>query len=167
MAGETKNADGHKDSCNYGVDLSKQFVTIATGGLAFAITLALAYPTDFGYWHLLWTVLLFGVSIVFGIAFLMTVVGHINKLDNYDVYTICPRLMILLQMILLGGGILLIAIGTLRCVGSDHEAHKDTGVNLVITAGKNRLEQWVEPSAKLRVLVTDSNGIEVTKEPKP
>ncbi len=167
MNGEARNADGHKDSCNYAVDLSKQFVTIASGGLAFAITLALAYPMSFGYWHLLSTILLFGVSIGFGLAFLMTVVGHINKLNNYDVYTPCPRLMILCQMLLLAGAIILIAVGTLRCVRSSHEPHSDESANLTIVAGSSRLEQRIEPTAKLKVLVSDSNGINITKEPRP
>ena len=167
MVEPEKNTESHKDSCNYGIELSKLFITLASGGLAFATALGLANLMVFGDWRLFWTLLLFAISIGFGLAFVMSVVGHINKHNNYDVYTICPRLMMVGQLLAFGIAIYLVAAATLACVESQRKAKQTPSYNLVVTAGNKRIEQDVPLTSKVTVTVTDPNGISVKTEPYP
>jgi len=42
---DTCNENHHRDSCQYSVDIAKQFITLAAGGVAFIVGLAMATST--------------------------------------------------------------------------------------------------------------------------
>ncbi len=84
---ENSNRERHKESCKYAVEISKQFMTLGVAAIAFVVSLLLAekfiISKDCSYTLMV----ILGISVLFGIIFLMSVVGHINRTENYDVYT--------------------------------------------------------------------------------
>jgi hypothetical protein len=79
----------HKDACSYSVEVAKQFMTLASAGVAFVVALAIADAGQYRAWFIAALVLL-GVSLFVGMAYIMNVVGNIHLSNDYDVYS--PRL---------------------------------------------------------------------------
>lgn len=78
--------DNLKDSCNYGVEFSKQLFALSSAAIVFLAGSKPAVESCFSFRLLVASISFFGGSILSGIVFLMGVVGHINKKRNYDVY---------------------------------------------------------------------------------
>jgi hypothetical protein len=90
----------NKDATKYSVEVSKQFLTLASAGVAFAVGLVFSdkHPELTG--PLRTTVWLFSGSIASGLIYLMSVVGQIGKNENYDVYSSSLRFVALVQVVL-------------------------------------------------------------------
>jgi cytochrome bd-type quinol oxidase subunit 2 len=102
-------ADPLKDSCQYAVDLVKQFLTLSAAGIAFVVGLVFAEkPGKLTPLSVGWSLTLFGLSILFGWLCYMRVVGKINKDKSYDVFEGFMQLTSALQILLFCGGVLIL-----------------------------------------------------------
>jgi len=108
-------ADPLKDSCQYAVDLVKQFLTLSAAGIAFVVGLVFAEkpgklpPISVGL-----SLTLFGLSILCGWLCFMRVVGKINKEKSYDTFESFIQVMSALQILLFCGGVLVLFWPTLH-----------------------------------------------------
>lgn len=82
----TSNSPAAKESCNYSIDLSKQFLSLACAGVAFVVGLVFAGDLRLGVLTVSLSLAALGLSIVLGWLYLMNVVSYIRRYDNYDVY---------------------------------------------------------------------------------
>ena len=128
---QANNADAHKDSCSYGIALSKQFITLSVAGIAFvgglAITQSASLPND----KVIIIFISLGLSIGAGLLFIMNVIGHININNNYDVYTTGPRIMAFFQLLFFVIGVAYLAYMSMASI-SMMKIHKSENVQPVL-----------------------------------
>ena len=106
---ETSRHSPHEqDAANLAFDLTRQFITLAVGGIGFAVGIHHAAPTAASA-VMFWAILsVFGGSAIFGLAFLMHGIGRLYQDKSYDVYATGLRVLSILQILLVAfGGILL------------------------------------------------------------
>jgi hypothetical protein len=106
-----------KDSCSYAVEIAKQFLTLASAGLAFLVGLALSAQGPVSWlWYLCAALLL--ISIGAGLAFVMSVVAHVNQEKRYDVYTGMLKRYSLVQIGSFFGAVILLALILFSLLGA-------------------------------------------------
>lgn len=89
-----------EEAAKLSFDLTKQFLTLAVGGMAFVVGLAYSTPAAISS-TLLWvTVGLFGCSVICGLLFLMHAVTTLSEKKSYDVYATGLRVLAGLQILL-------------------------------------------------------------------
>jgi len=95
---ETQDRQHLIDSCKLSTEISKQFITLAAAGVAFLVGLSLSDADS----PVLFSVALasLAISVLFGLLFLMMVVGNVNKGKDFDVYALHLRIMATLQIML-------------------------------------------------------------------
>ena len=97
--------DHEQEAAKLGFDITKQFLTLAIGGIAFVVGLSYSTPSAVSS-TLLWsTVAVFGASALFGLMFLMHGVSTLSIKKSYDVYATSLRLLAVLQILLMLGGV--------------------------------------------------------------
>ena len=101
--------DNHEqEAAKLSFDLTKQFITLAVGGIAFVVGLSYSSPNAISS-SLLWiTVGVFGLSAVFGLFFLMHGVNTLSVQKSYDVYATSLRFLAALQIVLVLVGVILL-----------------------------------------------------------
>ncbi|NIR49256.1 hypothetical protein GWO43_12305 [candidate division KSB1 bacterium] len=93
--------------CSYNVEISKQFLTLASAGVAFVVGLAISNSQIInGLFYITVTCLV--LSILLGLVFIMSVVAHISSEENYDVYSKQLRTLAMVQMVGFFFGIILL-----------------------------------------------------------
>jgi len=107
--------DPIKDSCQYAVDLIKQFLTLSAAGIAFVVGLVFAEkPGKLAPASVGWSLTLFGLSILCGWLCFMRVVGKINREKSYDTFEWFIQITSALQILLFCGAILVLFGPTLH-----------------------------------------------------
>lgn len=100
--------DHDKEAAKLGFDLTKQFITLAIGGIAFVVGLSFSAPTTISS-LLLWSTLsVFGLSAIFGLFFLMHGVNILSVKKSYDIYATSLRILATLQILLVLVGVALL-----------------------------------------------------------
>ena len=101
-------ADHEQEAAKLGFDLTKQFITLAIGGIAFVVGLSFSTPTAVSS-ILLWsTVAVFALSAILGLFFLMHGVNILSVQKSYDIYATSLRFLAALQIILVLVGVVLL-----------------------------------------------------------
>jgi hypothetical protein len=101
--------DHEQEAAKLSFDLTKQFITLAIGGIAFVVGLSFSTPTAISS-VLLWiTIAVFALSAVFGLVFLMHGVNTLSIQKSYDIYATSLRFLASLQIILVLVGVVLLA----------------------------------------------------------
>jgi hypothetical protein len=101
--------DHEQEAAKLGFDVTKQFITLAIGGIAFVVGLSFSTPTAISS-ILLWSaVVVFAISAVFGLLFLMHGVNTLSIQKSYNVNATSLRFLAGLQIILVLVGIVLLA----------------------------------------------------------
>ena len=97
-----------EEAAKLGFDLTKQFITLALGGIAFVVGLSFSTPTAVSS-ILLWsTVGVFALSAIFGLFFLMHGVNILSIDKSYDIYATSLRVLAALQILLVLVGVVLL-----------------------------------------------------------
>jgi|GEM_PF-6110337 len=100
--------DHDKEAAKLGFDLTKQFLTLAIGGIAFVVGLSFSTPSAVSS-VLLWATLgVFGLSAVLGLFFLMHGVNILSVQKSYDIYATSLRFLAGFQIILVLVGVALL-----------------------------------------------------------
>lgn len=95
-----------KDSCQFALDLIKQFLTLGAAGIAFVVGLVYAdKPGKLPPGTVKISLILLGVSLLFGWLAFMAIVGKINRRKSYDVYEPSIQIFSVLQIVLFGAGV--------------------------------------------------------------
>ena len=102
-------SDNHEEeAAKLGFDLTKQFLTLALGGIAFIVGLSFSTPSAVSS-VLLWsTVAVFAVSAVLGLFFLMHGVNILSVQKSYNIYATPLRWLAGLQIVLVLVGVALL-----------------------------------------------------------
>ena len=102
-------ADNHEqDAANLSFDLTKQFITLAIGGIAFVVGLSYSSPSAVSSVLLWLTVLVFGLSAVFGLFFLMHGVNTLSVQKSYNIYATSLRFLAGFQIVMVLIGVVLL-----------------------------------------------------------
>ena len=97
---EKENSQHLKDSCNYAISVTKTLLSYSAAGVAFIISIIITGKNFYPNWAT-WTVIVaLAASILLGLLFLMSVVGHINQFKNYNVNLPMLRIITIGQMAL-------------------------------------------------------------------
>jgi len=96
-----------QEAAKLAFDITKQFITIAIGGIAFVVGLYSSSPTAVSSFLLWTTVVVFGLSALFGLVFLMHGVSLLSIDKSYDVYATGLRFLSIFQIVLVFLGVIL------------------------------------------------------------
>jgi hypothetical protein len=91
--------DCEKKAADLSFDLTKQFLTLAFGGIAFVVGLSFSTPGAISALMLWLVVGTFGVSAALGILFLMNGVNRLGIQKSFDVYASSLRFLAILQIV--------------------------------------------------------------------
>ena len=162
--GTNRAQDKHKDSCKYSVEISKQFLTLSSAGIAFVIGLAMARSTTVPN-SFYWSVALFAASVAVGLVYVMSVVAHINQDDNYDVYTATLRCLALIQIITF-----LAAISVLGFIflSEDKNSKQMPATSyLELSVGSRNIKHRIPTNTVIKIHITDKDEVDFQISPVP
>lgn len=137
-------------------DVSRQFLTLALGGIAFAIGVTGSHPDAFGTTSFWAAIGFFGLSIVAGFMFLMHAVSSLAQDKALDVYHVLPRILILIQVpaVVIGAALLLfLHAGNLR------DVPKITSVTVEILVGGKKTTVTVPAGSTLEASIAPDNTV--------
>lgn len=100
--------DHEKEAAKLSFDLTKQFITLAVGGIAFVVGLSYSSPAAVSSILLWGTIGMFGFSAILGLLFLMRGVNTLSVQKSYDVYATSLRVLAGLQILLVLVGVILL-----------------------------------------------------------
>lgn len=137
----------HLDSCQYSLEVSKLFIALAIAGIGFISSQFLSnnLPYKLG----VYTLIFFGLSVAIGLLFLMSVVGHINLRNNYNVYSTMLRILAVFQIVFFATGIILISVITFNYAHNNKVAKAPS--NLVIKINNKEIQQPIYPNSDVRL----------------
>jgi hypothetical protein len=143
-----------KKAAELGFDLTKQFITLAFGGIAFLVGLSYSTPTAVTK-TLLWLVIsIFGVSACLGLLFLMRGVNQLSEQKSFDIYNASLRLLSKLQIVTMVAGTVLLAV-----MLGERKATDNTHVIEVKTDSKHSVRYPLDP---LKSISVEINGSAIT-----
>jgi hypothetical protein len=153
----------HKDSALIGIDISKQLLAFSLAGLGFVVGFITAGSISLGAVPIL-GLLFFALSMVAGVLFLMSVVGHINRDSNYDIYTGGIRTLAVIQIICF-------AVAAILVTKVAFEVRSTQKPNLTfpvieIKMGTNEVHQPMFTNSAVSINII-SNGLTLSVQPKP
>lgn len=151
--------NNHKDSCEYSVEIAKQFLTLAAGGVAFVVGLAISSSIDIPQ-TFYWVTGIFIFSIAFGLFFVMSVVAHINKNKNYNVYTPQLKIFAAVQILSFLTGIILLSYVVLWKLKNRQDVSKHEKTSIEITVSDKKITYQVPKGTNIQLHVTPENDIQ-------
>lgn len=154
---EALSAQKHKDSCAYAVEIAKQFLTFAAGGIAFVVALSQSSSSR----HpciLLATFLLLAMSTFFGLLYLMSLVGHIRSHNCYDVFTGKLRSLAITQILAFVAGVLL--LGSILLPKPQIPEPQEKGV-IVFKVGQREITYSVPPGTAVRLIRKSNSALDI------
>jgi hypothetical protein len=153
------NENHHRDSCQYSVDIAKQFITLAAGGVAFIVGLATASTTTAPY-SFYWVTGLFIFSIAMGLIYAMSVVAHVNKTQNYNVYTPQLKALASLQILSFLFGVIFLSYAVLWKLDNKKEQNAEDKSNLEIVVSGKQIKYTVDKETKINLKIASDGKIE-------
>jgi hypothetical protein len=91
-----------------GFDLTKQFLTLAFGGIAFVVGISFSSPSAVSTTLLWWAIALFSASCIMGLLFLMRGVNHLSEKRSFDIYATSLRTLSILQILFVIAGVIML-----------------------------------------------------------
>jgi hypothetical protein len=151
--------DCQKKAADLGFDLTKQFLTLAFGGIAFIVGLSFNTPgaiSSFMLWGVVGT---FAVSAALGLCFLMHGVSLLHVHNSYDIYASSLRILAVAQIVLV-----LLGVGLLVPVLSARSAKKPrlSGNSIEIRADPNQSVIYPIDPEKSITIELEAGKIKVT-----
>lgn len=147
-----------KKAADLGFDLTKQFLTLAFGGIAFVVGLSFNTPGAVSSLMLWLIVGSFGGSALLGLLFLMNGVNRLSVQKSYDIYASSLRFLAFLQIVCMLVGTILLAV-VLKDHGSK-EAEKPHTIQ-IRTDANHSVTYPLDPDRNVTV-ETYGNNIKVT-----
>lgn len=106
----TMNEECEKKAADLGFDLTKQFLTLAFGGIAFVVGLSFNNPGVVSRTMLWWIIVTFGLSVLLGLFFLMNGVSQLANKKSFDIYASSLRALSILQILFMLSGTILLGV---------------------------------------------------------
>jgi hypothetical protein len=146
-------SDFKKRAVDLSFDLSKQFISLAFAGVAFAVGLSAGNGLIVGS-VLFWVVLtLFGASSIFGFVYLLRGASRLSSDKEFDIYESVCRWMAILQIVFVFVGVFLLLFLHL----SYRKRGTDAGNGVDILVNSNKVHYAV-PVGKDIKLTIDNGG---------
>lgn len=147
-----------KDACSFAVEIAKQFITLAAAGIAFVVGLAMSGKSPVLWVHIA-VISALSASVLFGLVFLMSVVGHIHKSGSYDIYAGHLKAVAAIQIVLF----LLSVVGLGDLVRREAAVNKaDSIASLEVSSNGKIVKYSVPPGAAARVNLEPSGAVQVS-----
>lgn len=159
-----KAQDKHKDSCKYSIEISKQFLTLSSAGIAFVVGLAMARSITVSN-SFYWSVGLFAVSVAVGLFYVMSVVAHINQDDNYNVYTTTPRCLALIQIVTFLAAISV--LGFIILSEDRNSKQMPATSDLELSVGSKSIKHRIPTNTVIKIHITDKDEVDFQISPAP
>jgi hypothetical protein len=146
--------DFAKDSATLAGDITRQFISIAFGGIGFAIgILHTSSAVILGY--AAWLVLaLFGLSAVFGLLFLMHLTWQVAVEKSYDIYAGGLRILSALQVSIAIAGIILLCI-----FFAQPDRHDDNSSRVTLDCSNGKIYQITVKNGQVIVIDAVPDGL--------
>jgi hypothetical protein len=151
------NEQHHKDACAYSVEIAKQFITMASAGIAFVVGVAIAAEGRYRGWFIAALVLL-GLSLFIGIGYIMNIVGAIHVGNDYDVYSPRLRWVATIQMLLFLFALVVLGKLVLYSVKSDVPAVPAGVTTTIDIVANGRTTKYELPAGRTVVVTSKPNG---------
>lgn len=97
-----------QEAAKLSFDVTKQFLTLAIGGIAFVVGVSFSSPNAISSFLLWFTIVVFGLSAAFGLFFLLHGVNTLSVQKSYDIYATSLRWLAGLQIVLVLFGVVLL-----------------------------------------------------------
>ncbi len=147
-------AEEHKkEAAKLGFDLTKQFLTLAFGGIAFVVGVASSRPGAISSLLLWWSIGLFAASSVFGLLFLMRGVNRLSEEESFDIYAATIRVFSAFQILFVAAGVVLLCVVVIRRGGGT--ANDPSRVIEVKLQNGQFVSYPIEPDKNISVEVED------------
>ena len=144
-----------KDGCSYSLDLTKQFITLASAGVAFVLGLASAEATRPPFLLVLSVLLAMTASVLFGLACHARITGLIAKSNRYDAYDPIYLKLAKVQLGSFASGFVLLAVFTL--LGVWKGAKEETPPEILhIRHGESRITVPLSNAVEFRIQVASN-----------
>ena len=156
---DTCNENHHRDSCQYSVDIAKQFITLAAGGVAFIVGLAMATSTAIPQ-SFYWVTSLFIFSIAMGLIYAMSVVAHVNKTQNYNVYSLQLKALASVQIVSFLLGVIFLSYAVLWKLENNKDQHTTDKPHLEIFVSGKQVKYSVDKETKINLIIAPDGKIE-------
>lgn len=155
--------DEHKQkAAELGFDLTKQFLTLAFGGIAFVVGISFSTPSAVSTALLWWAIGLFAASCVAGLLFLMQGVNHLSEQKSFDIYAASLRVLSVLQILFVIAGVVTLC----PIVNHRPATTPSTGQSIEIrTPGQSSLTYPVEPDKNVIIEFDGSKFTFSAKKP--
>jgi hypothetical protein len=155
--------DCDKKAADLGFDVTKQFLTLALAGIAFVSGLSFNSPGTVSS-VLQWAIMIaFGLSVVFGLVFLMRGVNLLSIEKSFDIYMGSLRILAMAQIVLF-----VVGVALLFPIINRHSASKSgvsTG-NLEVKIDANRSIVYTADPTRTITIELDGGKAKVTATPK-
>ncbi|MBC8032294.1 MAG: hypothetical protein H7Z16_19580 [Pyrinomonadaceae bacterium] len=161
---DDKVATKYQDSSKLAIDISKQFLTLAIAGIGFVIGMLISEPPRLPTIYLYWALIPLLVSVGLALLFLMGVVSQISRRNNYDIYSIKPRALAVLQILFFVGAIVALGVATINITRSNSATH-DPSI-LEVKFGEHHVKRTVSVPSDVTVQITSDNQLSVAVVPK-
>jgi membrane protein implicated in regulation of membrane protease activity len=159
--------DEHQQkAAELGFDLTKQFLTLAFGGIAFVVGLSFSTPDAVSTTLLWWAIGLFSASSIFGLLFLMKGVNHLSEKKSFDIYDKSLRCLSILQIVFVVVGVITLCpiVNHRPPPPSAVPAAKISTIEIHIN-GQSTLVYPIQPEKDVRVEFNGSNYTFYSKQP--
>lgn len=136
-------------------DLSKQFISLAFAGVAFAVGLSAGngmIATSLLFWAV---IALFAASSLLGFLYLMRGAASLSADKEFDIYETICRIWAILQIVFVFVGVAFLLVLHLKF--NKKETADSAGSNIELTVNQNKLRYKVPTGKDIRV-VLDKDG---------
>lgn len=108
MSTTTTSGDHVRDACGYSIEVAKQFITLSTACIAFLVGFSITGVEVFQGPRAGLAIVLFGISALFGLVYLMAIVGQVARTQSYDIYAGRLRWLALIEILAFVAGVVLL-----------------------------------------------------------
>lgn len=150
--------DFEKRAAELGFDLTKQFLTLAFAGIAFVVGLSYNAPGAVSSLMLWLVIVFFGLSVIFGLLFLMRGVNMLSIEKSYNIYAPWLRFFSISQIVLVVVGA--IFLGSVLKAHSSRSALPSDSLRIQFGSQKEMVYP-IDPNRTTTVEI-DSGKIKIT-----
>ena len=119
------NSEHHKKSCEFAVDLIKQFLALACGGIAFVIGLVFSEHAELlDKVTVSASLCFFAASVICGWLGYMNIIGKVSRKDDYNIYGGFMQIVSIVQILLFLLAVGILFFPTMKNAGLSHALPK-------------------------------------------
>jgi len=160
---DAERKEALKDSAEVGLDLTKQFITLAIGALGFVVAGAVSGAFLLPYRVLLWSLLFLAASIALGLGVIMRVI-NLKQRGVCDINEVRVRVLAMLQIGLFSAAIIILGLHTINNYGGA-AAKQQQPTAIRISSGSNEVSYPLVAPSEVVIKVAGPDQIDLKVTP--